>query len=305
MKRLARWGLGRLERTGFFRSKPLLAPLLRTLWRTLRAPTPEAGQAAVNALAMDSFARYPILFHDRHDLEYLLYPDQNAEIYLANNGNYEIGETEFCLARLRSDMIVFDVGANIGLYTLLFARQVGPGGRVHAFEPEPRNYRRLLVNLALNGCDNVTPNAAAVFSRSQPVTLHVYPDAYHAWHSLERSAMPDPTGDGRQVLPEHDLEIAATSLDDYCQQHGVQRIDYLKIDVEGAELDVLRGAAGLLARQAVGLIQFEMSPQSPADVFELLADAGFRCHPIAASGDLGSPVHSFQPGYANYAAIRL
>lgn len=287
-----------------FQSKPLLGPLLRTVWRYWRAKTPEAGEAAVRALAMSRLASYPILFRDRHALEYLLYPGENAEIYVANNGNYEVAETDFCVAHVKPGMTVFDVGANIGLYTLLFAKCAGPGGRVHAFEPEPRNFRRLQINLALNGFDNVTANPAAVFSQSQSVTLHVYPSAYHAWHSLERAAMPHPDRAGEVIGPEQDLDVRATSLDDYCAEQNITRIDYLKIDVEGGELGVLRGAGRLLAERAIGVIQFEVLPEASNEIFGLLREAGFRCHPIGAGGALGGEAQEFQAPYSNYAAVR-
>ena len=313
MKTLAQAAFWKLGKTGLFRSKPLLAPLLRALWRYLFARTPEAGAAAVDALAAGRLARYPILFHDRHGLEYLLYPDQNPEIFIANNGNYEIGETEFCLARLRPGMTVFDVGAHIGLYTLLFARQVGPGGRVHAFEPEPRNREQLLVNLAINRCDNVTVNPLAVFSKTQPVTLNIYSATGNALHTLRQAPINNHLEPGRTLMPERQATVQATSLDDYCREHGIENIDYLKIDVEGAELDVLHGARGLLQREAVSLIQFEaLAPlhsgppadMAQGDVFTFLRGHGFACHPITPSGQLGGQVAARVPGYSNYAAVR-
>ena len=307
MRSTARSLLARLTHTRLFQSKPLLAPLILTLWRYLRARDAESGEQVVSALAMRNF-RYPILFHDRNDLEYVLYPKQNAEVYLASGGNYEVGETRFCLSRLKPGMICFDVGANIGLYTLLFAKAVGPSGYVHAFEPEPKNYRRLLVNLALNRFDHVTANQAAVFSKSQTVTLNVYPDSLHAWHSLGR---PDLHSPGEMTPPEAQLSVAAVSLDDYCRARGVERIDYLKIDVEGAELDVLNGAESLLARGAIGLIQFEVSlaqvkslGRATDEIFAFLRARGFRCHLIVADGGLGPEAATAHADYANYVALQ-
>ncbi len=310
MRRLARWTLQQLQRTRFFAARPQLAPLLRTLWRYARARTPEARAAALQALSLGTGRRYPILFRDRHGLEYLLYPDQNAEVYLANNGNYEIGETEFCLQHVAPGSVVFDVGANIGLYTLLFAKCAGPEGRVHAFEPEPRNFRRLKINLVINAAENVTPQQAAVTAHSGTATLHVFPDAFHAWHSLQRAVMPAPNQPGETVTPEAALQVTATSLDDYCAAHNIERIDYLKIDVEEAELGVLQGAHGLLSRGAVDVIQFEAwpLPGDPADstdpVFACLEGHGYRCHPIGPTGSLLPQTHRAQNGYGNYAALR-
>jgi FkbM family methyltransferase len=311
VKPLARWSLRQLGGTRLFQTKPLLAPLLRALWHYAWAPTPEAAEAAVRGLALAPRAAYPILFRDRHGLEYLLYPDENAEIYLAQDGNYEVGETAFCLGRLQPGMIAFDVGANIGLYTLLFAKCLGPAGQVHAFEPEPRNFRRLQVNLAINGHENVTANQVAVYSRSGPATLNVFPGSVHALHSLKRATAPDPARPQATLEPERQLTIAAVSLDDYCAEHDVEHIDYLKIDVEGAELEVLQGAGGLLSRRAIGLIQFEALPltNGPADgasgsVFRLLRDCGFECHPIGANGELLPAVPAGVPAHTNYAAVR-
>jgi FkbM family methyltransferase len=307
VRNLARWSLRQLEQTRLFRARPLLAPLLRTAWRYARARTPEAGEAALQALGVGGALRYPILFRDRHGLEYLLYPGENAEIYLANHGNYEVAETEFCLKQIAPGMTAFDVGANIGLYTLLFAKCAGPAGRVHAFEPEPRNFRRLQINLALNGCENVTANPLAVAANSGPVTLHVYPAAFHAWHSLTRAAMPDPDRPGETISPEREAQVQAASLDDYCAARSIARIDYLKIDVEGAEVGVLAGARGLLEREAVGLIQFEALPGAgagPSEVFALLREHGFHIRAIGPEGELLPEAPEPLPAYTNYAAVR-
>jgi Methyltransferase FkbM domain len=149
-----------------------------------------------------------------------------------------------------------------------------------------------------------------VAERSGQATLHVYPDAYNAWHSLARAFIHNPEEGNKAVAPEADLLVQAISLDDYCAEQGVERIDYLKIDVEGAELNALQGARGLLARGAVSVIQFEAlikedsAPEDLTAVFACLEGHGYKCHPIGPGGKLLPPVSRTQAEHRNYAAIR-
>jgi len=252
--------------------------------------------------------RLPIVFEDSRRLRYVLHPGENAGVYLANDGNYEIGETLLCERFLRPGMTAFDVGANIGLYTLLFARHVGLSGDVHAFEPDRENLRRLRTNIALNESENVRVVPAALYSTPGTVTLNVFPTHLNAWHSLGRPRLPDPFHPGRTAEPIAERSVEATTLDEYCDSHQVDRIDLLKIDVEGAELDVIRGGAALLEAKRVGVILFEVSlPQlravghTPADVFGELGKYGYSSYGV----DVEGRVMGLHPGlreYANYVA---
>jgi FkbM family methyltransferase len=250
----------------------------------------------------------PVVFEDSHGLRYVLNPGENAGIYLANDGNYEVRETRFCERVLRPGMSAFDVGANIGLYTMLFSRRVGIAGVVHAFEPDPENLRRLRVNLALNEMENVRVTPAAVYSRAGTVQLHVFPPSLNAWHSLGRPTLPDPFHPGRTTAPIAERSVEATTLDDHCDRHGIDRIDLLKIDVEGAELDVLRGGAALLGARRVGVVLFEVSlPQtialghSPADLFGELESRGYTSYGLDVEGR--PTARRPEPAeYANYVA---
>ena len=252
--------------------------------------------------------RLPVVFKDSRGLRYVLNPGENAGVYLANGGNYEVRETRFCERILRHGMTAFDVGANIGLYTLLFARCVGVDGAVHAFEPDPENLRRLRVNLVLNELENVRVTPSAVYSEPGTVTLYKFPPSLNAWHSLGRPTLPDPFHPGRTTSPVAEQRVEATTLDTHCDRHGIERIDLLKIDVEGAELDVLRGGRNLLGARRVGVILFEVSlPQTtalgraPADVFGELESYGYRSYELDAEGR-PTPRRPEPLEYANYVA---
>jgi len=288
------------------RSARHLASRLAAFARSDRA----TKRAAVETLLLDRVIRRPIVYTDADGLRYVLYPGENAGAYLANRGNYEVAEVRFCTRTLAPGQTVVDVGANIGLYTLLAAKSVGPDGNVHAFEPEPENARRIRVNLALNGVGNVELFEAAVYSTPGVVELNVFAPEFNAWHSIGRPEVVDPAHPSTPVEPTATIEVPAVTLDDHCRTHAIDRIDLLKVDVEGAELDVLKGARELLAQRAARTILFEASlPQIAAlghaadDCFGLLAEHGYTTSSLTADGELGPAVGAPTSEYGNYVAV--
>jgi FkbM family methyltransferase len=146
-------------------------------------------------------------------------------------------------AALSPGSVFADVGANLGLYTLWAARIVGPSGRVHAFEPVPDVRERLARNVALNGFDNVRITGAGVGAEPGRVTLYRQPGA----SGLTSRYMP---GQGPAI------EVPVTTLD--AEFLPADRSPALvKIDVEGMELDVLRGARRLLTADVSPLVVLE------------------------------------------------
>jgi FkbM family methyltransferase len=267
-------------------------------------------RARIETLLLERVLRRPFVFEDSRGLRYVLYPGENAAAYLDNRGNYEIAETRLCERLLQPGDVAVDVGANIGLYTLLFSQLVGAEGRVHAFEPAPANARRLRVNLLLNDTENVEAHQAAVFSRAGTQALNLFDPRLGAWHSLGRPELPDPFEGGKLLTPTDTVEVDAVTLDGYAETAGLERIALLKIDVEGAEPDVISGAAGLLRRRAVDAIIFEVSlPQAeslghdPSEPFAQLEALGYRSRRIEPDGRPGDPVSRADDRYANYVAF--
>lgn len=170
-------------------------------------------------------------------------------------------------------MTVVDVGANYGLYTLQAARAVGPTGRVLAFEPAPHVYARLADHVRLNGAANVTTHPVAVSDREGTATFHL--GRNDSVGSLLR-----PTA-GRAV------EVPTTTLDAFLAAHGVGRVDAVKVDAEGAELLVLRGMRGLLARPHKPILFCEYNfpalaaaGTSAAELFDFTLAHGYAAHLI-------------------------
>lgn len=156
--------------------------------------------------------------------------------------------------------LIFDVGANVGDYSALVHSLI-PSARICAFEPAAPVYEQLVQHLSTIG-----GNAAALeafnfgFSdQEKSVELYSYTvegEAASVISSIDRRL---PT----QVLQ---VEVADTeqihvrTLDGFCASEGIDRIDFLKLDVEGHELAVLRGAKDMLERRAISMIQFEFGP---------------------------------------------
>jgi FkbM family methyltransferase len=148
---------------------------------------------------------------------------------------------------LRPGMVALDCGAHIGEYTLLFADLVGPDGAVHAFEPDPRIFEYLRWNVDRNRLANATVNRVALSSSSGQAEYAMCADA-------TCSALVEFGGDDDGA---ETVDVATTSLDAYAAEHGLERVDAVKIDVEGAEAAVLAGAAEILMRMRPALVFVE------------------------------------------------
>jgi FkbM family methyltransferase len=168
--------------------------------------------------------------------------------------------------------VVFDVGANVGVWLLGAARRAGETGSVHAFEPVPENLARLRTHLSLNALDfvHVDPRVLS----SEPGEVPFFPS--RTSNSGMGSLGPSPSS-------AEPVRVTATTLDLYCQEHGIGHVDFLKVDVEGAELLVFRGGARLLAAVNAPAIMFEADDSlaaglssSTAATKEFLAYCGYR-----------------------------
>lgn len=180
--------------------------------------------------------------------------NSTAPIEAADYTEVERAEQIFYLDYLRSGMTVFDVGANVGELTLLFSRFAGSGGAVHAFEPSAGAFKRLETVCVAAGRRNVVLNNLALADKKGFIRLHVYPDDFLSFNSQAARPLKDY---GVNIEPVGIEEISATTVDDYCAEHKIGQIDLLKIDVEGAELQVMRGAETLLKSGRIKCLTFE------------------------------------------------
>jgi FkbM family methyltransferase len=151
---------------------------------------------------------------------------------------FEVAELLFVERFLRPRMTVLDIGAHHGLYSLLASKKVGPQGRVIAFEPSPRERKALRLNLALNWSRNVSVYKVALGSDAGEADFFVVEGTETGCNSLRPPHLK--TGTYRPI------QIRVAVLDDWLREHKIEHVDFIKIDAEGAELEVLQGASKLL-----------------------------------------------------------
>lgn len=238
--------------------------------------------ARLKAFWVRRLLRRRILFRDRYGLIYGLEPTDDLALYFTNRGWFEKAEQEFCRRYLQPGMTAFDVGAYIGVYSLLMAQAVGQRGRIHAFEPSRMAFQRLLENIATNGFSNIVANAKAVFSSNGVFPLCLYAPPFDSLTTMVHRELKR----GGQVLRPLLVEpVEAVSLDKYCQKQGIEQIDLLKLDAEGAELEALKGAQGLLQRGAIRCFLIEVGTEATR-ILDNLKGHGFRFLAVSNNGSL-------------------
>jgi FkbM family methyltransferase len=170
--------------------------------------------------------------------------------------DYERQVSTYLHAHVSRGQSVINVGANVGVYVLPLDRMVGTAGRVIAFEPNPATCTVLRRNLRMNGmAERVTVECLAV--GAAPGRARLYDPS--AGSGFARIGAPHPIFFGAAVPPF--VEVPVTSLDEWCGTRGVDP-DWLIIDVEGYELEVLRGAAATIARLPRLSIVMELHPNT-------------------------------------------
>jgi FkbM family methyltransferase len=167
-------------------------------------------------------------------------------------GRFEEAGRAFVAQFLKPGMTVLDIGAHKGLYSMISAFKVGSSGRVFAFEPSPRERRRLTQHLRLNGCRNVRVFDFALGDSEGGADLFVVRGTETGCNSLRRPDVAQP------VEPVH---VTVKVLDEVLREQGVSTVDFIKLDVEGAELSVLKGAAHLLRSAHRPVILCEVQDQ--------------------------------------------
>ena len=166
----------------------------------------------------------------------------------------ERAEQIFYIDYLHEGMTVFDVGANIGELTLLFSRFVGAHGHVHSFEASHSVFKRLQTICELSGRKNIILNHKALANKEGHVRLYIYDREHSGWNTLAQRPLHNY---GIDVDPVGVEKVKATTVDRYCEKNGISQIDLLKLDVEGAEYQVLLGARSMLERKRIQCCVFE------------------------------------------------
>lgn len=202
----------------------------RFLWQTLEHIFPRGIQREISGISL----KLPIRFHR-------YYP-----------ADYEANNVAFINAHVPRNGIVLDIGAQIGLMTKLFADLVGPHGKVHAFEPTPLTFLYLQKTIAINNiADRVSANNMAISEETGTCLFNVSDFDIDAANSLMNL---------QGLRHTRAIPVQTTSIDRFITNNRVKKIDFIKIDVEGAELKVLLGARETIAEHKPTM-QLALHPQ--------------------------------------------
>ena len=192
--------------------------------------------------------------------------DESPHMRRRVEGTYEPHKVAAVQRLLRAGGTFVDVGANKGDFSLIAARTAGPEGRVIAFEPAPENAIWARKSVELNGYPSVELLEIALSDSEGEARLHL--GRKSGWHSL----VPRP-------VEQDAITVRTRTLDAVLAERGSPTVDMLKIDVEGAELAVLRGARQTLAQEHGMWILLDVHPDfevDPAEVAQVLHAQGFE-----------------------------
>ncbi len=192
-------------------------------------------------------------------------------------GSYEYAKQLLFSQTIRQGDVVFDVGANVGIYTLLSSVLVGERGSVFSFEPDPRNLFYLKEHVRINSMKNVTVVEAAVTDSSGAARF-------------QRNLGSPATG---HLSPVGDVNVKTISLDGFVFEQGFPGPNCIKIDVEGAEELVLRGAGNILRKYHPVLFVAFHSTHLRDTCCEFLRSLRYHCEPVGGG--------SFEESYETFA----
>lgn len=176
---------------------------------------------------------------------------------------FEENNLRYFKSVLTEGMVVFDVGANIGIYTLTASRLLGSQGQVHAFEPASWAFKQLERNIRLNDASNVVLNNIGVSDSTGEASFNVCED--DAYNSLAAKPM--------QSIVATKI-IKTITLDEYVDRFRIRCVDVIKVDTEGADFLVLKGAERLL-RQFSPVVFFEYNRRVEGFSFSLVGLENF------------------------------
>jgi len=205
-----------------------------------------------------------------------MYLDSNDSMGLSIRGVYGPASTRAVLENVKIGNVVVDLGANIGYYSLILAKLVGNEGKVFSFEPVPKNFSKLEKNIKLNNYSNVIAENIAISNFNGQTELFV------SQKTIGGSTLYEPKQikSHQNFLP---ISVSTMTLDNYLKSKtNHENIDFLKIDIEGSEVNALKGATNILKNPKLKIL-IEISPlhledanSSPNELLDLLSQNNFK-----------------------------
>lgn len=191
---------------------------------------------------------------------------------ILNFGFYEKEDEEVLFYLLKKNAVILDIGANIGWYSLLFSKRL-PQSKIYAFEPIQDTYKNLVTNINLNKSDNIFPFNMGLSEKRSFLTYYYFPEG--SVLASEKNLINCPKA--KQVTCQVD------ALDTFISTQRLDQLDFIKCDVEGAELSVIKGGLNTI-KNFLPILFIELFERwtlqfnyHPNDVIYLLKTIGYKC----------------------------
>lgn len=174
-------------------------------------------------------------------------------------GSYEPAQVKLFESEIKKGNVFFDIGANVGFYSLLAAEIVGSGGKIFSFEPSLENFNFLKKHIMINGYENIFPFQVAV---SRKIGVSFFDEAFNRAQG--------------KLAEKGKIKINTISIDEWIDSMKLPIPDVIKIDVEGAEALVLKGAEFTLKKYQPIIFLSIHGEQVKNDCFEILRNCGYN-----------------------------
>jgi len=152
-------------------------------------------------------------------------------------GEYESGTNKILSKYIKKDDIVIEAGANLGSETLLISKLVG-NGHVYAFEPNPYTFKRLEINVSINDLTNVSCYDVALGEKNGEINFHIYPKEF---------CNPGMSSKYMETVNTIKINVVQKTLDSFVKEQNMSKVDFVKMDIQGAEMDLVLGASETLS----------------------------------------------------------
>ena len=214
---------------------------------------------------------------------------------------HDLGDLRFLWTNLKPGSVFLDIGAHHGIYSIVAAKKAGPTGTVVSFEPSSREYRRLRLHLRLNRLGSVRAEPLALGSAACTRKFFQITNGDNT-----RGGFRPPASDDRVSA----ISVETVRLDDYVSQFPLQRVDLVKLDVEGGEREVLGGASLVLTKFRPTFICEVLDATTQAwgynarEIILMLQSYGFIWFEICLDGSIvPHQIKDHYPEIRNYVAV--
>lgn len=207
-----------------------------------------------------------------------IFLDEKDSLFLSVRGFHEKTATDLVKNEIKEGDTVLDIGANIGYYTLLFAKLVGPTGKVFAFEPEPKNFKLLKKNVEENNYKNTQFFQNAVSDKDEKLKFYISDESSAANQLFQPKKF-------NEII-----EVDSIKLDNFFSKDT--KIDFVKIDIQGAEGTAIKGMISLLKNNPEIKIMQEWWPEAikkygmeSDEHLKILESLGYKFYEIDGQND--------------------